>query len=486
MHGLFAQCQRALAGQALCQLCGELAHRRAVLRTERWEILHHQPAGQRDDAKPNEADEREVERLAERAGFLPRLLLLFATEQQEVARAVADNERPEIVEEQHRPPFAEPAGAERRVERHEHATTEEERVHQAEEQVREEAAGGAHVSESRRPTDADKRERQQRGEGEQQHAALGAEQQVVLLRAQLGVEPLAEADAQLRRSGERVEEIQQQTHAAPRGEASEETQVEKLAAFYPHERDEQEWREADYRPVVREAQAAREGEAGEPFVVAALAEFQQARDGGGEEQEVECLAGRGGGVFPEAELQAAREHGEERRKPVRGDGEQAGFVSLARALVAGAVLRQERDAAGEERECECGAEGGEGVQREELRAGWERLHRQREQVVERAANFRVPPVPAEDLCVQAERRQRDPRSERDEVERERGPGDDPREECAGEVARRRSLIVHASNCRVRGEDRQRPQRRQGTCEAAGGSGTVPAPVPAQRSRLAHG
>ncbi len=471
MRGLFAESERALSRQAFRQLRGELPHRRAVLRAEGREVLHHQPAGQRHEAEPDDAHAREVQRLAERAGLLPGLRLLRATDEQEVARAVADDQRAEVVERQHRLPVAERAGAERQVERHHHGEREKAGMRDAEEEVRDEGAGGAHVTEAGRPADAEQRERQKRGEREQEDAAFRAEEQAVLLRAEFGLEQFAELEAELRRGGERVEQVEQQARAAPRGELAEEAEVEEREALHPYERDEQERREADHRPVVREAEAAREGEAGEPFVILREAEFQQAPDGGGEKQEVERLAGGGGGVLPEAELQAGGEHGEERRKPVGRQVEQAGAVAQAGALVARAVLRQQRDAASQEREREGGAQGGEGVEGGDLRAGGENLHWQREQVIERAADLGIPPVPAEDVRGQSERRQRDPARERGEVKHQRGGSDGPRQDGTGEGARRSWFVIHAGKRTVCVRDiRGQPGARQGSCGSSSGRG----------------
>jgi hypothetical protein len=317
--------------------------------------------------------------LGEGGRFAPGAFFGCAGEEQEIAYEITDGEGAEELESEEREAdgdfgkiadesVEEDTGVERGVEGDPDAGDEEEGVDDAEHEISEHGAGGAGIAEGRRPTDTDEEDGEDGGEGAEEDDVTGDGEEGLFLDDESRAESLPEADVGIGREGDDggEEQVKGEAGKAPSGHTEDETEVEEVAAADPDDGDEERGEPSDHGVVIGGGDAVDEGEAGEPTFAFVDAEFEEAPNEVGEEEEIEHGARAGGGMFPEGEVEAEDGGGEDGWQPGGGDAEEGEVAAFAVTLIAGAVVWEEGDGAGKECEGEGSAGSGDEVEGEEL------------------------------------------------------------------------------------------------------------------------
>lgn len=366
-------------------------------------------------------------------------MVFLAKNEQQVPAEVADAQRAEVIKRQERQPVAERARAEHGVEGDRRAGRQEHGVDDVEHHRGDAVAQRVGVAERRGPADAHHEQRQDRGERQEQRAALGILEEEIFLRSQFHPQQLPETGGGVGAAAgdPRQDDVEGKAERREERHPGEQRAIEQGQAFYPNQRDGEEREEAEHRPVVCHGEGDEEGEHVQPAVIAREAVFEQAEHEGGEEEQVEHFARGGGGVFPEGLFETAREYGEDDRRPRPAGNQQAARVAVEPALFLGAVVRQQCDRAGEDAQCRGGAGSGEEVQREWLRTRGQPADGIGEDQEDGRLERGRPPIPAGDFRDQAEAGEGDPVVQGREEEHQADEGQQPRELGGGESRIRR-------------------------------------------------
>ena len=342
---------------------GELPQRVPVLELHRGQVAQEERRRNPERRSEHQRDDSEVSEFENSLGPFPCVRGFLAKNQQQIAAEVADAQRAQIIKRQERQAVTERTRTEHRVERNRRARHEKHRVHHVKHHGGKAVAQRVGVAERGCPADAHDEHGQDRGEREQQRAALRILEEQIFLRAQFHSQQGPKARGRVRSNArrEREHQIQRESRRGPRAQAQQQRRAKQRHAFDPEERDGEEREKADHRPVVGHRHRVQKREGVEPTVVARGAVFEQTQHDGGEQQQVENLAGRGGGVFPKRLLEAAREHAENHRCPRPPHRQQRARMFVQPALFLGAIVREQRDRARENAERRGRADGGEKI-----------------------------------------------------------------------------------------------------------------------------
>ena len=237
-------------------------------------------------------------------------------------------------------------------------------MHQPEQGGRDGRGGGVGVAKCRGPADAHQQQRQDRRGAHHQHHQPLAEQvcDERLLSAKVGHQHICEAfSAAGEHGGQRQQKVEGEAGQAVQRQLQRQAVLEQPHAGRPQQRHAEQRQEPDHAPVVRDTDRVDEHRAGEPLRLVVDTVLQQAADDVGEQQHVEHLAGAGGGVLPETQLQPAHQCGKQRGHPVAGQAQQRVRGLFALPLLLGAVVREQHHGAYQQRQRQCPEKCGQGI-----------------------------------------------------------------------------------------------------------------------------
>ena len=423
----------------LGELTGEAAQRGTILGLDGREIAEEQRCGHAERCDEDHAHDGGIGQLANAFRTFPGIGFFLAENEEQIAAEVADAQCAEIIERQERQAVAQRARTEHGVERDGGAGHQKHGVDDVEHDRGDAVAQRVGIAERGGPADAHHEQWQDRGQRQQQRAALGILQQEIFLRSEFHPQRLPEAGGGVGSAAgdPRQHDVKRKPEGREERQAQQQRTIEQSHSFDPKQRDGEEREKAEHRPVVGHGDGGEECEGVEPAVVARGAVFEEAQHHGGEQEQVEHFAGGGGGVFPEGLFETTRERGQEDRRPGPAGGEQTARVAVEPALFLRAIVGQQRDGAGENAQRGRGADGGEEVHRQRLRAGRQPADGIGEDQEDGGLERGRPPIPASDFRHQAEAGEGDPVVQGREEEHQAGEGQQPRELGGGECRIRR-------------------------------------------------